>query len=103
MANGERAWQLRGPQIPICHSLFAVRSTAGAVCLSRLDSFIRRMQAQRSLIAYVSDAIRDLEGPVLELGLGQGRTYDHLKVTFPKRRVIVLDRRVSRHAVAIPP
>jgi hypothetical protein len=61
------------------------------------------MQAQRSLIAYACDAIRGLEGPVLELGLGRGRTYDHLRETFPERRVIVLDLKVTGHLDAMPP
>ncbi len=71
--------------------------------MSRLDSFIRRMQAQRALIDYACATVRGLDGPVLELGLGQGRTYDHLREKFPTRRVVVLDLRVTGHPDALPP
>jgi len=61
------------------------------------------MQAQRAIIDFVSDAIRDFGGPVLELGLGQGRTYDHLRERFPGRRVIVLDLQATAPQEALPP
>lgn len=71
--------------------------------MSRLDSFIRRMQAQRECLDWASDAIASLPGCVLELGLGNGRTYDHLRERLPDRAIYVFDRRVSAHAACIPP
>jgi hypothetical protein len=71
--------------------------------MSRLDSFIRRMEAQRAIIAYVHGAIEGLEGPIVEFGLGHGRTYDHLRETFPDRRVIVLDLKASARHGPLPP
>ena len=71
--------------------------------MSRLDSFIRRMQAQRACIDYVADHLGPLEGPVLELGLGNGRTYDHLRERFPGRAIYVFDRQVAAHPDCIPP
>ena len=71
--------------------------------MSRLDSFIRRMQAQRALIDHARRAITGVAGPVLELGLGQGRTYDHLRETFPDRRVIVLDFMATAPEDCLPP
>ncbi|MGH6887075.1 MAG: class I SAM-dependent methyltransferase, partial [Geminicoccales bacterium] len=47
--------------------------------MSRLDSFIRRLEAQRACLDLAAARIADLPGPVLELGLGNGRTYDHLR------------------------
>ncbi|HTY69417.1 MAG TPA: class I SAM-dependent methyltransferase, partial [Alphaproteobacteria bacterium] len=38
--------------------------------MSRLDSFIRRLQAQRACLDWAIQAIRSLPGPVLEIGLG---------------------------------
>ena len=32
------------------------------------------------------------DGPVIELGLGNGRTYDHLRERLPGRRIIAFDR-----------
>ena len=48
------------------------------------------------------DLITDLPGPVLELGLGNGRTYDHLRELFPDREIFVFDRRVAAHPDCIP-
>ena len=71
--------------------------------MSRLDSFINRMSAQRDLINHVRDQ-GDLpkEGVVFEIGLGNGRTYSHLRECFADRRVIAFDRKLAAHASATP-
>lgn len=71
--------------------------------MSRLDSFIRRMQAQRACLDWAAAAIAELPGSVLELGLGNGRTYDHLRSLLPDREIYVFDRRVKAHPACIPP
>jgi hypothetical protein len=76
--------------------------------VSRLDSFIRRLEAQRACLNRAAELIIDLEGPVLELGLGNGRTYDHLRVLFQSnkarwRDIYVCERRVAAHPDCIPP
>ena len=70
--------------------------------MSRLDSFIRRVSAQRDCLNMARDLIADLPGPVLELGLGNGRTYDHLRELLPDREIFVFDRRVAAHPDCIP-
>ena len=40
---------------------------------------------------------------MLELGLGNGRTYDHLRALFPDREIYVCERRVAAHADCVPP
>jgi hypothetical protein len=70
--------------------------------LSRLDSFIRRMQAQRVLIDHAVYVIADLAGPVIELGLGNGRTYHHLREKLPKRRIIAFDIKVTAQPDSVP-
>lgn len=65
--------------------------------MSRLDSFIRRLEAQRACIDHACDLIADLPGPVLELGLGNGRTFDHLRERLPGREIFVFERRVAAH------
>ena len=70
--------------------------------MSRLDSFIRRMQAQRACLNTAAGLIEGVPGVVLELGLGNGRTYDHLRELFPGRRIIVFDREVRAHPDCIP-
>lgn len=71
--------------------------------MSRLDSFIRRLQAQRTCLDHAVQLVRDLPGPVLELGLGNGRTYDHLREHLPERDIYVCDRQVAAHPDCIPP
>lgn len=71
--------------------------------MSRLESFIRRMQAQRDCLDWAAEAIQGHPGCVLELGLGNGRTYDHLRERLPDRDIYVFDRRISAHAGCVPP
>jgi hypothetical protein len=71
--------------------------------MSRLDSFIRRMQAQRDCLNAVAEQVRALPGAILELGLGNGRTYDHLRGLFPGRDIYVFERQVRAHPDCIPP
>jgi hypothetical protein len=70
--------------------------------MSRLESFIRRLEAQRDCLALAASLIADVPGPVLELGLGNGRTFDHLRRLLPGREIFVFDRRVAAHADCVP-
>ncbi len=71
--------------------------------MSRLDSFIRRLTAQRDILNHVQ-ADLDLpdNGPVMEIGLGNGRTFNHLREIFPGRRIIAFDRAMGAHASSVP-
>lgn len=71
--------------------------------MSRLDSFIRRLQAQRACLDHAVRLIVDLPGPVVEIGLGNGRTYDHLRCLLPDRPIYVFERRVDPHPACRPP
>jgi S-adenosyl-L-methionine methyltransferase len=73
------------------------------VPVSRLDSFIRRLEAQRACLELAADLIAGLDGEVLELGLGNGRTYDHLRKLFPHRKIYVCERAVAAHPDCVPP
>lgn len=70
--------------------------------MSRLDSFIRRMEAQRACLDAAARLIEDVPGAILELGLGNGRTYDHLRTLFPGREIYVFERKVAAHPDCIP-
>lgn len=70
--------------------------------MSRLDSFIRRLQAQRACLGEAARLIDGMPGSVLELGLGNGRTYDHLRTLLPDREIFVFDRHVAAHPDCIP-
>lgn len=70
--------------------------------MSRLDSFIRRLEAQRACLDLAAEAVTELDGTVLELGLGNGRTYDHLRERLPGREIIVFEREVRAHPDCVP-
>lgn len=71
--------------------------------MSRLESFIRRLAAQRDCIDHAAELVAALPGPVIELGLGNGRTYDHLRERFPGRDIFVFDRAIKAHPDCVPP
>lgn len=70
--------------------------------MSRLDSFIRRLQAQRDCLSAAVEQIHGIDGFVLELGLGNGRTFDHLREICPGREIYVFDRQVNAHPDCVP-
>jgi len=70
--------------------------------VSRLDSMIRRLKAQRACIDWAAGEIRSLPGSILELGLGNGRTYDHLRERCPGREIFVFERQINAHPDCIP-
>ena len=46
--------------------------------------------------------IAAVPGPVVELGLGNGRTYDHLRQILPEREIFAFDRQIDAHPDCIP-
>ena len=65
--------------------------------MSRLDSFIARLRAQHACLGFAARSLGDLPGPVLELGLGNGRTFDHLRELLPDRAIFVFERETRSH------
>ena len=71
--------------------------------MTRLESAIRRLSAQRDLLDWAARDVGSRDGIVVELGLGNGRTYDHLRKRLPGRRIMVFERNVAAHPDCIPP
>lgn len=71
--------------------------------MSRLESFIRRLTAQRDILDLICQDMALGDGPVIELGLGNGRTYDHLRERLPGRRIIAFDRINAANLRSLPP
>lgn len=69
--------------------------------MSRLDSAIRRLSAQRSCLETALAAAP--AGALLEIGLGNGRTYDHLREIATDREIWVIDRQMNAHPDSAPP
>jgi hypothetical protein len=74
--------------------------------MSRLDKFVDRLLMQRLLLDRACRALNEagggLPGPVIELGLGNGRTYHHLREKLKRRRIIVFDRDLGAHPASHP-
>lgn len=78
------------------------RASMDQQAMSRLDSFIRRLEAQRTVLNWAADSIAGREGLVLELGLGNGRTYDHLRDILPGRSIHAFDRQAKANPRSMP-
>ncbi|MBB4039966.1 hypothetical protein GGR34_001613 [Microvirga flocculans] len=70
--------------------------------MTRLDSAIRRLTAQRDLLNWAARHMAPT-GLVLEVGLGNGRTYDHLRDLMPGRSIYVFERSPAAHPDCYPP
>jgi len=57
-----------------------------------LERMLARLEAQRACLDFAAERIAGLPGPVLELGLGKGRTYDRIRRIMMDRDVFVFDR-----------
>ena len=71
--------------------------------MSRLDLFIDRMVSQRACLDLAIDDTAAMTGPVFELGLGNGRTYHHLRERVSGRDIFVFERAIASHPDSTPP
>ena len=69
---------------------------------SRLDRMIMRLTAQRNCLLHGLALVADLPGPIIEFGLGKGRTYDFLRNHANGRRVIAFDREIHCPPDCVP-
>lgn len=60
------------------------------------------MQAQRDCLNAAAAMIADVPGAAFDLGLGNGRTFDHLREVLPAREVFVFDRVVNANPKSTP-
>jgi hypothetical protein len=70
---------------------------------SRLERLYYRLEAQHACFDWVFGKLAALDGPVFELGLGKGRTYDHLRRNLPDRDIYVFERFVDPIHDCMPP
>lgn len=62
--------------------------------MSRLDSFNRRLMAQRDILNAAGPLVPP-QGDILEVDKGKGRTFGHLREPFPLRRIVAFDRALA--------
>ena len=71
--------------------------------MSRLEEFTNRFLSQAAAINEAAEHLTDVPGVIIELGLGKGRTFDHLRERFPDREIYVFDRELSCEQEYAPP
>ena len=72
--------------------------------MTRLDLFIDRMVSQRACLDHAIAETALIDGPVFELGLGNGRTYHHLRERIgDARSIYVFERAIASHPESTPP
>jgi S-adenosyl-L-methionine methyltransferase len=71
--------------------------------ISRLEKLLFRLEAQHACLAWAFKQIEVQPGIVFEMGLGHGRTYDHLRKHMPGREIYVFERKVDSYPDCTPP
>lgn len=69
---------------------------------SRLDRMIARLLTQRAFLDHAATFVQAVPGPVLEIGLGKGRTFSHLRTLFPERTIFAFDRDIHAPDDCVP-
>jgi S-adenosyl-L-methionine methyltransferase len=70
--------------------------------ISRLEKLYFRLEAQNACLAWTLEKMSSHPGVVFEIGLGQGRTYDHLRRYLPGRDIFVFDRQIKSYPDCTP-
>ncbi|MEZ5730593.1 MAG: class I SAM-dependent methyltransferase [Burkholderiaceae bacterium] len=72
-----------------------------------LERALKRIETQIRLIDWAAALLSERMPPpdcfVVEFGLGNGRTYDHLRARLPVSRIVVLDREMKANPDRRPP
>ena len=69
---------------------------------SRLEKLYYRIEAQHACLAWAFERIGGQPGIIFELGLGLGRTFDHLRRYLPDREIYVFDRQIDSYPECTP-
>ena len=59
---------------------------------SQLERMLARLATQKACLEFAHREIDNRPGAIFELGLGKGRTYDHLRKLFPAHDIHAFDR-----------
>lgn len=88
-----------GASIPVVTESPTYGETLGADALERM---IARLVTQRECIDFAARLTQDLPGSVLEIGLGKGRTHDHVRQVFKGREVLAFDYEIHCAPELVP-
>jgi len=70
--------------------------------MSRLEDLIHRFTVQKSHLDRAIALCKDIEGLVIEVGLGSGRSFDHLREKLNNNPIFTFDYRVETHPGCAP-
>ncbi|HLF22184.1 MAG TPA: class I SAM-dependent methyltransferase [Aestuariivirga sp.] len=70
--------------------------------ITRLEKLLYRLQSQHACLNWVFGEIEGTPGIVFELGLGLGRTFNHLRAHLPEREILVFERQVHSYPDCTP-
>ena len=70
--------------------------------ISRLEKLLYRLEAQHACLAWAFKEIGGRTGIVFELGLGLGRSFDHLRRNMPDREIYVFERKLHSYPDCTP-
>src|SRR5262245_28517683 len=88
------AWPTSCARGPVMENRSRPESSAKSG-LTRLEKLLYRLEAQHAVLAWAFEQIAGRDGIVFELGLGKGRTFDHLRHHLPERQIWVFERDVD--------
>jgi hypothetical protein len=71
--------------------------------VDRLERMAARLLTQRAYLDAAAGLVEGMRGPILEIGLGKGRTYSHMQRLFPGRAIVAFDRDLHAPKAAQPP
>ncbi len=70
--------------------------------LTRLEKTLYRLEAQHACFAWAFEEIAGHPGVVFEIGLGLGRTFNHMRRYLPDRTIHAFDRAVNAYPDCMP-
>lgn len=70
--------------------------------LTRLEKTLYRLEAQHACLRWAFEQIADRDGPVFEIGLGHGRTFNHMRHHLESRDIYVFERDVGAYPDCMP-
>ena len=70
--------------------------------LTRLEKTLYRLEAQHACLAWAFNQIEKRDGIVFEIGLGLGRTFNHMRHHMPDRDIYAFERKINAYPDCMP-
>lgn len=70
--------------------------------LTRLEKTLYRLEAQHACLAWAFDQIAERSGIVFEIGLGLGRTFNHMRHHLGAREIYAFERVINAYPDCMP-